>query len=65
VVMRGVNDNELCDFVALTKDKAIDIRFIEWMPFGGFSTLYTSDLRIPHLSLPNQGNEWDDVRFMR
>eukprot|EP00057_Strongylocentrotus_purpuratus_P023045 XP_011677519.1 PREDICTED: molybdenum cofactor biosynthesis protein 1 isoform X2 [Strongylocentrotus purpuratus] len=35
VVMRGLNEDELCDFVALTEDKALDIRFIEYMPFDG------------------------------
>ena len=33
--MRGVNDDEICDFVSLTKDKSLDVRFIEYMPFGG------------------------------
>lgn len=35
VVVKGVNDNELLDFVAWTKDTPIDIRFIEFMPFDG------------------------------
>lgn len=35
VVMRGFNDDEICDFVELTRDKAINIRFIEFMPFDG------------------------------
>lgn len=35
VVMKGVNDDEICDFVELTKDMNIDIRFIEYMPFSG------------------------------
>ncbi|QCD93154.1 molybdenum cofactor biosynthesis protein [Vigna unguiculata] len=35
VVMRGFNDDEICDFVELTRDKPIDIRFIEFMPFDG------------------------------
>lgn len=35
VVMRGVNDDELLDFVALTRDRAINVRFIEYMPFDG------------------------------
>ena len=34
VVMNGFNDNELRDFVHLTKDMEVDIRFIEWMPFN-------------------------------
>lgn len=35
VVMRGFNDDEICDFVELTRDKPINIRFIEFMPFDG------------------------------
>ena len=35
VMMRGVNDDELCKFVAFTKENAVDVRFIEYMPFGG------------------------------
>jgi cyclic pyranopterin phosphate synthase len=33
VVMRGLNEHELPDFVAFTKNKAVDVRFIEYMPF--------------------------------
>ncbi|CAD5222608.1 unnamed protein product [Bursaphelenchus okinawaensis] len=35
VVTRGVNDMEVLDFVELTRHKSLDIRFIEYMPFGG------------------------------
>ena len=35
VVMNGFNDNELGDFVAMTKDRPIEVRFIEYMPFSG------------------------------
>lgn len=35
VVMRGFNEDEICDFVNLTRDKSINIRFIEFMPFDG------------------------------
>ncbi|KAL9674763.1 hypothetical protein QQ045_002962 [Rhodiola kirilowii] len=35
VVMRGFNDDEICDFVELTREKAINVRFIEFMPFDG------------------------------
>lgn len=35
VVMRGVNEEEIVDFVKLTKNKNIDVRFIEYMPFDG------------------------------
>lgn len=33
--MKGVNDNEIGDFVELTRDKPIEVRFIEYMPFDG------------------------------
>ncbi|KAK1793194.1 hypothetical protein P4O66_011595, partial [Electrophorus voltai] len=35
VVMRGLNEDELLDFVALTERKPLDMRFIEYMPFDG------------------------------
>ncbi|WP_299056754.1 GTP 3',8-cyclase MoaA [uncultured Polaribacter sp.] len=35
VVQSGINTNEINDFVALTKDKNIAVRFIEEMPFNG------------------------------
>lgn len=33
VVMRGINDNEIPDFVAWTKEQPLHVRFIEFMPF--------------------------------
>lgn len=33
--MRGFNDDEICDFVELTREKPINVRFIEFMPFDG------------------------------
>ena len=35
VIMRGVNDDEIPLFVEMTRDKPINIRFIEYMPFDG------------------------------
>lgn len=35
VVMRGVNDREILLFVDMTREKDIEIRFIEYMPFDG------------------------------
>jgi cyclic pyranopterin phosphate synthase len=35
VVIKGFNDNEIIDFIELTKDRTIQIRFIEFMPFDG------------------------------
>lgn len=35
VVMRGVNEREIIPFVELGKDKDVEVRFIEYMPFDG------------------------------
>lgn len=35
VLIKGFNDNEIIDFVNLSKELAINIRFIEFMPFDG------------------------------
>lgn len=35
VVMRGINDSEILRFVELGRDKDIEVRFIEYMPFDG------------------------------
>lgn len=34
VMIKGINDDEILDFVNLTLDKNIDVRFIELMPIG-------------------------------
>lgn len=39
VVMRGINDDELCDFARLTIDREWHVRFIELMPVGGMRDL--------------------------
>lgn len=35
VVMKGINDSELTEFIAWTKDSPVHVRFIEFMPFSG------------------------------
>lgn len=35
VVMKGLNENEIPDFIAWTKHTPVHIRFIEFMPFAG------------------------------
>ncbi|HKK12398.1 MAG TPA: GTP 3',8-cyclase MoaA [Flavobacteriaceae bacterium] len=35
VLMKGFNDNEIIDFIKLTKTLSISVRFIEFMPFDG------------------------------
>ncbi len=34
VLIKGLNDNEIYDFIELTKENSIDVRFIELMPLG-------------------------------
>ncbi|CAK4031150.1 Molybdenum cofactor biosynthesis 1 [Lecanosticta acicola] len=35
VAMRGLNDHQILPFVEMTRDQDIEVRFIEYMPFGG------------------------------
>ena len=35
VVMRGINDDEVPEFVEWTRNIPLEVRFIEYMPFGG------------------------------
>ena len=40
VLIKGINDHEISDFIKLSKDMDIDIRFIELMPIGYSKNLY-------------------------
>lgn len=44
VVMRGVNDDEIVDFVEMTREKEVEVRFIEYMPFDVCSPPQTPEL---------------------
>jgi GTP 3',8-cyclase len=46
VVMRGVNDDEIFDFVEFVRNRPINIRFIEFMPFKG--NRWHKDMLIPY-----------------
>lgn len=35
VLIKSFNDNEIIDFISLTKNNTIQVRFIEFMPFSG------------------------------
>ncbi|XP_034102330.1 molybdenum cofactor biosynthesis protein 1 isoform X1 [Drosophila albomicans] len=35
VLMRDFNEDEICDFVEFTRERPVDVRFIEYMPFSG------------------------------
>ena len=49
VLMAGTNDDELLDFAALSRDRPIDVRFIEYMPFDG--NRWDADAMVPFSSL--------------
>mmetsp|Transcript_2530 Transcript_2530/g.4902 ORF Transcript_2530/g.4902 Transcript_2530/m.4902 type:complete len:380 (+) Transcript_2530:362-1501(+) len=55
VVKRGLNDDELIDFVALTKDLPIEIRFIEYMPFEG--NRWNSKALLPYFEMVDRIKE--------
>ncbi|MGM0688978.1 MAG: GTP 3',8-cyclase MoaA [Bacillota bacterium] len=40
VLMKGINDNEVLDFLKLTLEKPLHVRFIEYMPIGDHSRCY-------------------------
>lgn len=41
VLMRGINDDEIGDFINLTRELPVEIRFIELMPIGEGEGLYS------------------------
>jgi cyclic pyranopterin phosphate synthase len=47
--MRGFNEDEICDFVEMTKEKDINIRFIEFMPFDG--NVWNSKKLVPYAEM--------------
>ena len=46
VVMRGVNDDEIADFVEFGRRKGTEVRFIEFMPLDA-DGIWTNDLVVP------------------
>lgn len=60
VVMKGVNEEEVLDFVLMTKDKCVDVRFIEFMPFSG--NKWSKGKFVPFQHMLNQIEErWSTV----
>lgn len=45
VVLRGENDHEAPAFVGLTRNRAVDVRFLEYMPYG-----YVNELQPEYVS---------------
>lgn len=35
VVVKGLNDSEVLEFIEMTREKSLSVRFIEFMPFTG------------------------------
>ncbi len=74
VVMRGLNEDELLDFVALTEKKPLEVRFIEYMPFDGewlskMSKIKTNDpvcvFGQEWLYFPTGSKTWTLVNIMK
>jgi molybdenum cofactor biosynthesis protein A len=55
VVIKGVNDDEIIDFVNLTKKKRIHVRFIEFMPFDGNN--WNWDKKVSYKAILNEIDE--------
>ncbi|GFR43833.1 hypothetical protein Agub_g4954, partial [Astrephomene gubernaculifera] len=49
VLMRGVNEDEVPDFAALTAHQPINVRFIEYMPFDG--NVWADSKMVPYREL--------------
>ncbi|MDC7995337.1 GTP 3',8-cyclase MoaA [Altibacter sp. HG106] len=49
VLMKGVNDDEIIDFLEFTKENPISVRFIEFMPFEGNAWNRTKTISYQHI----------------
>lgn len=47
VAMRGINDDEILDFVHLIREKPYHVRFIELMPLGKENSFWTAERFMP------------------
>ncbi|KAL7273712.1 hypothetical protein RUND412_003419 [Rhizina undulata] len=55
VVMKNVNDGEISDFVEMTRERPIEVRFIEYMPFDG--NKWNESKMLPFASMLSQIRE--------
>ena len=60
VVMRGVNDDEIADFVDFGRSKRVEVRFIEFMPLDA-DGIWTNDLVVPVNEILARVNEASPV----
>ena len=64
VVMKGFNDMELKDFVMyFTKDRSIDMRFIEWMPFNDNG--WNANRFVSYQDMLNKFEDDDNISLIR
>ncbi|MBL4745886.1 MAG: GTP 3',8-cyclase MoaA [Flavobacteriaceae bacterium] len=61
VILSGVNTDEILDFVALTKDRNIAVRFIEEMPFNGKGLRQTNELWDYHKIYHHISNHFHEI----
>jgi len=64
VLIKGTNDNEIVDFIKLTKNNNYKIRFIEFMPFDG-NRWNTNKLVSQQDILTSTNNSFGEVNVIR
>jgi molybdenum cofactor biosynthesis enzyme MoaA len=50
-----VNDDEVADFVEMTRDRPINVRFIEYMPFDG--NVWSTGKMVPYREVMQRIND--------
>jgi cyclic pyranopterin phosphate synthase len=64
VPIRGLNDDEICDFAELTRTSPLHVRFIEFMPIGNGS-LYDTKRHIPTRDIKKTVEKLGDLAAVR
>ena len=63
VLMKGINENEINDFIALTKHQNLKVRFIEFMPFDG--NAWNTDKLVTEATILNKANNHFNEKIER
>ncbi|HQV01455.1 MAG TPA: radical SAM protein, partial [Bacteroidia bacterium] len=63
VLMHGINDDEILDFIRLTKHHPLHVRFIEFMPFDG--NQWQADKVITHYEIIAKAQQTFDIIKMK
>lgn len=68
VVLKGINDDEVLDFVKLAKDKDMHVRFIEFMPIrengGSWNKWFVSSETVRSIIEDKYGKDYSRVSFI-